>query len=113
MPHPTGMKARRVSTGTYDPDSETIVIDEFAGEVRFGGQLVRMGRDIGTTRVLKKVNEQKYLLLLVMPAVVWLFVFAYMPIYGVIIAFKDYNVGIGIWGSPWSGLDHFRDLFHG
>ena len=34
VPHPTGMKARRVSTGAYDPDSETIVIDEFAGEVR-------------------------------------------------------------------------------
>lgn len=66
---------------------------------------------IGKNRLLRKVNEQKYLLLLVMPAVVWLFIFAYMPIYGVIIAFKDYNVGIGIWGSPWSGLDHFQDLF--
>ena len=66
---------------------------------------------IGKNRLLKRVNEQKYLLLLVMPAVVWLFIFAYMPIYGVIIAFKDYNVGIGIWGSPWSGVDHFHDLF--
>ena len=65
----------------------------------------------GRNSVLRKVNEQKYLLLLVMPAIVWLFVFAYMPIYGVIIAFKDYNVGIGIWGSPWSGFDHFQDLF--
>ena len=65
----------------------------------------------GRHRVLKKVNEQKYLLLLVMPAVVWLFVFAYMPIYGVVIAFKAYNVGLGIWGSPWSGLDQFRVLF--
>lgn len=66
---------------------------------------------IGKNRLLKRVNEQKYLLLLVMPAVVWLFIFAYMPIYGVIIAFKDYNVGIGILGSPWSGFDHFQDLF--
>ena len=65
----------------------------------------------GKHRILKKVNEQKYLLLLVMPAVVWLFVFAYMPIYGVVIAFKAYNVGLGIWGSPWSGLDQFQVLF--
>ena len=34
-----------------------------------------------------------------------------MPLYGVIIAFKDYNVGIGIWQSPWSGFDHFQELF--
>ena len=46
-----------------------------------------------------------------MPAVVWLFIFCYMPIYGVIIAFKDYNIGIGIWQSPWSGLKHFKELF--
>jgi putative aldouronate transport system permease protein len=68
-------------------------------------------RGMGKTRLLKRINEQKYLLLLVVPAVVWLFIFAYMPIYGVIIAFKNYNVGMGIWGSPWSGLDHFKTLF--
>lgn len=66
---------------------------------------------LGKNRLLKRIKEQRYLLLLVMPAVVWLFIFAYMPIYGVIIAFKDYNVGLGIWGSRWSGLNHFQDLF--
>lgn len=34
VPHPAGVKARAVSTGTYDPDSETILIDDFSGEVK-------------------------------------------------------------------------------
>lgn len=62
-------------------------------------------------QLLIKINSQKYLLLLVIPALVWLFIFSYMPLYGVIIAFKDYNIGIGIWKSPWSGLNHFKELF--
>lgn len=62
-------------------------------------------------QLLAKLNKQKYLLLLVIPAVVWLFIFCYMPLYGVIIAFKDYNIGLGIWKSPWSGVKHFKELF--
>ena len=38
---------------------------------------------------------------------IWLAIFAYWPMYGVIIAFKDYNVVSGIWGSPWVGFKHF------
>ena len=38
---------------------------------------------------------------------IWLAIFAYWPMYGVIIAFKDYNVVSGILGSPWVGLKHF------
>ncbi|WP_350276834.1 ABC transporter permease subunit [Kribbella sp. HUAS MG21] len=38
---------------------------------------------------------------------VWLAIFAYWPMYGVIIAFKDYNVVSGILGSPWVGMKHF------
>ncbi|WP_132143715.1 ABC transporter permease [Kribbella antiqua] len=38
----------------------------------------------------------------------WLAIFAYWPMYGVIIAFKDFNVVDGIWGSPWVGLKHFE-----
>ncbi|MCD4679750.1 MAG: ABC transporter permease subunit [Bacteroidales bacterium] len=61
--------------------------------------------------LLAKLNKQKYLFLLVGPTIVWLFIFCYIPLYGVIIAFKDYNVGLGIWESPWVGLKHFTELF--
>jgi len=38
----------------------------------------------------------------------WLAIFAYWPMYGVIIAFKDFNIVDGIWGSPWVGFKHFE-----
>jgi putative aldouronate transport system permease protein len=39
--------------------------------------------------------------------------FAYVPMYGVVIAFKNYRILDGIMGSPWVGLEHFRYLFSG
>ena len=58
-----------------------------------------------------KVKQQKVLLLMAFFPVVWLLVFCYYPLYGIIIAFKDYNFGLGIFGSPWAGLKHFKELF--
>lgn len=49
-------------------------------------------------------------LLLILP-LLYIFIFAYIPMGGLIIAFKKYNVGLGIWGSPWVGLDNFRKFF--
>lgn len=52
---------------------------------------------------------QLYLMLLLPLA--YFFIFKYGPIYGVSIAFKDYNIFRGIKGSAWVGLDVFRDIF--
>ena len=49
---------------------------------------------------------QLYVLLL--PALIYLFVFDYMPLYGMQIAFKDFLLGLGFSGSPWVGLKHFK-----
>ncbi len=54
-------------------------------------------------------NYQYYLLLL--PALVWYAVFAYAPMYGIQIAFKNFNGARGIWGSKWVGLRHFEAFF--
>lgn len=59
------------------------------------------------TRIL--LNYQLYLFLL--PTVVWYAIFCYGPMYGIQIAFKDFNGAFGILGSPWVGLKHFRNFF--
>lgn len=51
-------------------------------------------------------NYQVYLMLL--PCLLFFIIFCYGPMYGVQIAFKDYNTGLGIWASEWVGLKHFR-----
>ncbi|NLM76758.1 MAG: sugar ABC transporter permease [Ruminococcaceae bacterium] len=50
-------------------------------------------------------NYQWYLLLL--PGLAATFIFSYLPIYGVQIAFRDFRVSLGFWGSEWVGLKHF------
>ena len=46
-----------------------------------------------------------------LPAVIWLLVFSYLPMFGLIIAFKNYKYDKGIFGSAWAGLENFRYLF--
>lgn len=55
--------------------------------------------------------KNKYLVLLFVPAVLYYIVFHYVPIYGILIAFKEYKFSLGIWGSKWVGFQHFKDLF--
>lgn len=50
--------------------------------------------------------------MLAAPAIVLLFIFAYTPMYGLIIAFKKFNPMLGIGGSNWCGLDNFKFFFH-
>lgn len=48
--------------------------------------------------------------LLVLP-IVYFVIFKYIPMYGVTIAFKEFNIFKGVWGSPWIGFDAFREIF--
>jgi putative aldouronate transport system permease protein len=51
------------------------------------------------------------LYILFIPVALYYLIFAYVPMSGVIIAFKDYSLRLGIWESPWIGLKHFERLF--
>lgn len=60
---------------------------------------------------LRYLNRKKYLYILLIPCVIYFLIFNYFPMYGVIIAFKDFNFSKGIVGSPWIGFDNFRYMF--
>lgn len=62
-------------------------------------------------RKIKKALSHWQLYLMLLPAVVYLLIFAYKPMYGIIVAFKDFNFKDGIEGSKWIGLENFDRLF--
>lgn len=68
----------------------------------------RARRGAATRRKIKR--SLRLYVLLFLPTL-WLAIFAYVPMYGVQIAFRDYNVVAGITGSPWVGFEHFEQFF--
>lgn len=62
-------------------------------------------------RLLKNMKKNWILYVMIAPVAVYYIVFAYTPMYGILLAFKNYKVKQGIMGSPWVGLDHFRRFF--
>ena len=57
--------------------------------------------------MLKKVRKYWQLYLLVIPAIIYVLIFSYGPMYGIIIAFEDFRPKRGYLGSEWVGLEHF------
>lgn len=64
-------------------------------------------------RILTKLKTDKYLYLLLIPFLAYYVIFAYKPMYGLLIAFKDYSLFKGIEASPWVGLENFKTFFQG
>lgn len=60
---------------------------------------------------LEKIVKNRYLYLLFLPVFVWYILFCYVPMYGVIIAFKKFNIFTGIAQSPWAGFIYFEQFF--
>lgn len=61
----------------------------------------------------KQLYQQKGLYLLLLPGLIYLIVFKYIPMLGVIIAFQNFSPFLGFTGSPWVGLDQFKFFFTG
>lgn len=62
-------------------------------------------------RVRIDFKNNKIIYLIMLPMIVYYIVFCYFPMYGAIIAFKDYSPAEGIFASPWVGFEHFRNFF--
>ncbi len=60
---------------------------------------------------LFRFMRDKYLHLLVLPAMLYFIIFCYVPMYGLIVAFKDFSFTKGILDSPWVGMKHFEAFF--
>lgn len=54
----------------------------------------------------------KYLHLMILPGILYFVLFHYVPMYGVVIAFKDFNIRAGILASDWIGFENFRNFFN-
>ena len=59
----------------------------------------------------RKLLQQRMLVLMSVPFIIWLFIFKYMPLWGWSIAFQNYKPALGFMDQQWIGFDHFRFLF--
>ena len=71
-----------------------------------------VGRNSYWVRVKKDWARHHWKYILLIPVIIYFIVFAYKPMYGILIAFKKYKATKGIWGSAWVGLKYFNDFFH-
>lgn len=63
--------------------------------------------------LIKELRTNRSLYALGLPGMIFLFVFAYLPLFGHLLAFKDYKLRDGIWGSKWVGFTNFKFFFGG
>lgn len=69
---------------------------------------------VKSVRKLNKgvIRENTELFLLVLPGFLLTFIFCYLPMIGIVIAFKNFNPNLGIFGSKWVGLENFNFFFN-
>jgi putative aldouronate transport system permease protein len=68
-------------------------------------------RDSGEDTMKRRLALQINYSLMIMPGLLWLFLFSIVPMYGIVMAFQDFNPGLGFFRSRWTGLENFKYLF--
>jgi len=61
--------------------------------------------------MLKQMRKDSWLYLMILPGLLYFIIFKYGPMWGLLMAFQNYQPTRGIWGSDWVGLQHFATLF--
>lgn len=57
--------------------------------------------------MLARLTKYRWQYLMILPAVVLLFLFSYIPMIGIQVAFKDFHIGLTMWNSQWVGFENF------
>lgn len=65
------------------------------------------------SRLVDDLKKNWFLYAMIFPVVIYFAIFAYAPMSGVLLAFKDFKIKLGIFGSPWVGFEHFVRFFSG
>ncbi len=81
-----------------------------AAATGFGSRSIPRTRSL-RERLVAEMRSQWILYLMVVPGILYFLIFRYVPMAGTIIAFKEYRVLDGMLGSPWVGLQNFREIF--
>lgn len=71
----------------------------------------KLNSSFANNKYIKGIKKNWQLYIFILPAFLYFIIFAYGPMYGVQIAFKDFVATKGIWGSQWIGFKHFKDFF--
>jgi len=68
-------------------------------------------RTTARARLWNAIVQHRWLYVLALPGALYILLFKYAPMWGLLIAFQDYNPYAGFWGSEWIGFKHFSELF--
>ncbi len=58
-----------------------------------------------------QILKEKWLYFMILPGLAYFIIFKYIPMWGIVIAFQDYSPFLGVLGSEWVGLEHFKYFF--
>ncbi len=69
------------------------------------------GREAQAVKTIRTIWKHRELVVLSLPGVLFLLVFSYIPLYGIVLPFKNFRYDLGFWKSPWVGFRNFAFLF--
>lgn len=92
-------------------ESTTTLAQPLAAELKYPQRIVNwIRRFLGS--LIYDLRKNRTLILMALPALIIVFIVSYMPMPGIILAFKNYRVAQGVWGSDWVGLNNFQFLLN-
>ena len=62
-------------------------------------------------KIKKEIVQNRYLYILAVPILLYFILFKYLPMFGLVIAFKNFNIAKGVFASEWVGFKYFKEFF--